>query len=111
MLVCATISAQDSLYVMVRLNEVLYFNPSGTEITDRFDYAGDFSMQVKNGEVLQLHLFDKEKYYRDVTMTFYDGAVLHEIHDSSTKLLTSDVTWGAFAFIVSKPRKTTIKIK
>jgi len=105
LLVCTSISAQDTLYIMIRLNEVVYFDNSTMEIFDRHDNAGDFQIRVEEEEVLLLHLFDKEKYYRDVTMTFSDSLITHNTYESMSELLYTSDTWPAFVVDVSEPRR------
>ena len=102
---CLHALAQDTLYVMVRVHEVLYFEDSSNEIIDRFDHEGDFQVRVNENDVLLLHLFDKKKHFRDVTMTFNDGLVTHNTYESTSLVLYSEDDWPAFVVDISKPRK------
>ena len=114
MLVCATISAQDTLCVMVRLNEVINFNFQTSEIIDRYDHDGDLQLRVNEGEVLCLHLFDQKNRYRDVTFsnmfgqsdpTIQSCVICHNTYDSKDNTTYTSDGWGSFNVNISKARR------
>ena len=105
MLVCATISAQDTLCVMMCLDEVIYFDYQTSKIQTRFDHTGDFELPIKDGEVLCLHFSDEKRRFRDVTTTFDDGEHLHNTFSSSDNVIFTKEDWGNITVHISEPRR------
>jgi|TARA_R110000851_G_scaffold57419_1_gene133744 hypothetical protein len=105
MLVCATISAQDTLCVMVCLDEVINFNYKTSEIINRYDHEGDVQLKVNEGEVLCLHLFDEKNRFRDVTTTFSESDHTHNTFASKDNAIYTNKGWGSFTVDVSKARR------
>ena len=68
-----TAKAQDTICTMVKTDQVLEFNYQTSEIIDKEDYSGIVFIEVKSGEVLCLHLYDKKKNKRKVTITYPNG--------------------------------------
>ena len=68
-----TAKAQDTICTMVSLDEVLEFNYQTSEVIDREDYKGIVFIEVNDGEVLCLHLYDKKGNKRKVTITYPNG--------------------------------------
>ena len=68
-----TIKAQDTICTMVKTDQVLEFNYQTSEIIDKENYSGIVFIEVKSGEVLCLHLYDKKKNKRKVTITYPNG--------------------------------------
>ena len=68
-----TAKAQDTICTMVGLDEVLEFNYQTSEVIEREDYKGIVFIEVKDGEILCLHLYDKVKRKRKVTTTYPNG--------------------------------------
>ena len=65
--------AQDTICTMVTLDKVLQFDYKTSEVIDKEDYSGIVFIEVKDKEVLCLHLYDKVKRKRKVTTTYPDG--------------------------------------
>jgi len=68
-----TAKAQDTICTMVQLDRVLEFNYQTNEIINKEYYSGIVFIEVKDGEVLCLHLYDKKNRKRKVTVTYPDG--------------------------------------
>jgi hypothetical protein len=68
-----TAKAQDTICTMVKIDQVLEFNYKTSEVINREDYKGIVFIEVKNGEVLCLHLYDKKKRKRKVIVTYPNG--------------------------------------
>ena len=105
MLVCATISAQDTLCAMVCLDEVINFNYQTNEIINRYDHKGDVQLRVNEGEVLCLHLFDEKNRFRDVTTTFSESDHIHNTFASKDNAIYTNKGWGSFIVDVSKAKR------
>ena len=56
--------SQDTLCVMICLDEVINFNYQTSKITNRTAHKGDFEINVRKGEIMCLHLCDEKKRYR-----------------------------------------------
>ena len=105
MLVCATISAQDTLCVMVTLDEVIHFNWYTSDVIYRYDHTGSVNLQVEKGETMCINLYDNKKRYRDIYCEFDDGDHNHATFNSKDNLITSKNEWGSFTIEISEPRK------
>ena len=57
-LIGSVMFAQDTLCVMICLDEVINFNYETSKIIDRFDHTGDYEIKVNEGQVLCLDLSD-----------------------------------------------------
>ena len=97
--------SQDTLCVMICLDEVIDFNYKTSKITNRTAHEGDFEIKVKEGEVMCLHLCDDKKRYRDITTTFEDGDHMHNTFDSKDNVIFSKESWGNFTIHVSEARR------
>jgi antitoxin (DNA-binding transcriptional repressor) of toxin-antitoxin stability system len=74
-LLCSALTAQDTICVMVTLNEVIKFNYHTSEVIDRLEATDDITLTVANNQVLCLHLYDGKKRFRSLTITSSDGRV------------------------------------
>ena len=97
--------SQDTLCVMVCLDEVIDFNYKTSKITNRTAHEGEFEIKVKQGEVMCLHLCDEKKRYRDVTTTFEDGDHIHNTFDSFDNVVFTRKNWGNITIHVSEARR------
>ena len=105
MLVCTTLCAQDTLCVMVCLDEIIHFDYKKSEILYRYDHKDELEIKVKEGEVLCLHLCDEKKRYRDVTTTFEDGDHIHNTFDSFDNSIYTRENWGDITIHISEARR------
>ena len=97
--------SQDTLCVMIALDEVIYFDFKSSKITNRFDHTGDFKIPVKEGEVMCLHLCDEKKKYRDVTTFFEDGSNISNTFDSFDNVVYTGENWGNITIHISEARR------
>ena len=68
-----TTKAQDTICTMVKTNEVIEYNYKTSKIINRENYKGIVFIEVKHGQILCLHLYDKVNRKRKVTITYHDG--------------------------------------
>ena len=104
-LIGSVMFAQDTLCVMICLDEVIDFNFQTSKITNRTAHEGDFEIKVKEGEVMCLHLCDEKKGFRDVTTTFEDGDHIHNTFDSFDNVIFTRENWGDVTIHISEPRR------
>jgi len=105
MLACATISAQDTLCVMITLDEVLYFDYQTSVITSQFDHTGNYEFAVDSGYVMCIDFYDDKRRFRDVTTTFDNGSHNHETFETKGNYVYSGSDWGNITVEISEPRK------
>ena len=104
-LIGSVMFAQDTLCVMICLDEVINFNYQTSKIINRTAHKGDFEIKVKEGEIMCLHLCDEKKRYRDVTTTFENGDHTHNTFDSFDNVVFSKESWGNVTIHISEPRR------
>ena len=97
--------AQDTLCVMMCLDEIINFNYETSEIIDRFNHDGDYEIKVNEGQVLCLDLSDDKNRFRDVTTTFSDGDHIHNTFNSKSNVIYTREDWGEITVHVSKARR------
>ena len=97
--------SQDTLCVMICLDEVIDLNYKPSKITNRTDHKGDFEINVREGEVMCLHLCDEKRRYRDVTTTFEDGDHIQNTFDSFDNVVFTRESWGNITIRISEPRR------
>ncbi|MAO46752.1 MAG: hypothetical protein CL823_06335 [Crocinitomicaceae bacterium] len=100
-----TAIAQDTTCVMLTLDEVLIFDYSTSEVLNRFDHTGEYSIDVAEGEILCLHLYDDKKRFREVTTIWKDGDHVHDTFKSKDNVLYTNLSDESFIVEVSPPRK------
>jgi len=94
MLVCATISAQDTLCVMITFDEVINFDFDSSEVIDRAPLTDVTTLRVDSGEVMCLHLYDGKRRFRDVTTFYDDGDHSHDTLESKDDVYFSPLGYG-----------------
>ena len=97
--------SQDTLCVMICLDEVIYFDYQTSKIKTRFDHTGDFELPVREGEVMCLHFCDEKKRFRDVTTTFENGDHIHNTFDSRDNVIFSKESWGNITIHISEAKR------
>ena len=105
MLCSINAKSQDTLCVMICLDEVINFNYETSKIIDRFDHTGDYEIKVNEGQVLCLDLSDDKNRFRDVTTTFSDGDHMHNTFDSKDNVIYTRKHWGEIIVHVSEARR------
>ena len=68
-----TAKAQDTICTMVQIDKVVEFNYQTSEVIERENYKGIVFIEVKDGEILCLHLYDGKRRKRKITTTYSDG--------------------------------------
>ena len=58
--------AQDTTCTVVTVNKIYEFQYRPTKLFDKRDYEGYVYLEVKENEVLALHLYDKEEKFRKI---------------------------------------------
>ena len=94
MLVCATISAQDTLCVMITLDEVIDFDFDSSEVIGRAPLTDVTTLRVDSGEVMCIHLYDDKRRFRDVTVFYDDGDHTHDTFESKDDVYFSPLGFG-----------------
>tara|TARA_E500000305_G_C3827400_1_gene145667 strand:+ start:138 stop:488 length:351 start_codon:yes stop_codon:yes gene_type:complete len=97
--------SQDTLCVMVCLDEVINFNYSTSEIINRFDHTGKYEIKINKGEVLCLHLNDEKRRFREITTTFSNGDHIHNIFSSFDNVIYTKKNWGFATVVVSESKR------
>ena len=97
--------SQDTLCVMICLDEVINFNYETSKIINRFNHTGDYEIKVNEGQVLCLDLSDDKNRFRDVTTTFSDGDHIHNTFNSKDNVIYTREHWGEIIVHVSEPRR------
>ena len=93
-LVCATISAQDTLCVMITLDEVIDFDFDSSEVIGRAPLTDVTTLRVDSGEVMCIHLYDDKRRFRDVTVFYDDGDHTHDTFESKDDVYFSPLGFG-----------------
>ena len=83
--------AQDTICTMVTLDKVLQFDYKTSEVIDKEDYSGIVFIEVKDKEVLCLHLYDKVKRKRKVTTTYPNGEQVVQRLDSKSNIYFTQI--------------------
>tara|TARA_R110002020_G_scaffold181097_1_gene375888 strand:+ start:410 stop:739 length:330 start_codon:yes stop_codon:yes gene_type:complete len=86
-----TTKAQDTICTMIKPSEVIEFNYQTSKVIERENYKGIVFIEVKNGEVLCLHLYDKVKRKRKITITYHDGEQVVQRLDSKDNVYYSQI--------------------
>ena len=86
-----TTKAQDTICTMVKTDEVIEFEYKTSKIISRENYKGIVFIEVKDGEVLCLHLYDKVKRKRKVIVTYPNGEKFVDKLDSKDNVYFSKV--------------------
>ena len=105
MLCSINAKSQDTLCVMICLDEVIHFNYETSDIIDRYNWTGPWEIRVNEGDVMCLHFSDDKKRFRDVTTTFDDGDHSHETFNTKDKVVFSNAEWPSFIINISGPRR------
>ena len=94
MLVCTTLCAQDTLCVMITLDEVINFDFETSEVLTRKPVTSLTTLRVDSGEVMCIHLYDDKRRFRDVTVFYDDGDHTHDTFESKDDVYFSPLGYG-----------------
>lgn len=105
-LVCSMLTAQDTICVMVTLNEVIKFDYYTSEVIESFESTGDITFTLADNQVLCLHLYDGKRRFRGLTITSSDGYVsdLDNVSSKDQVYYTLE-DFNVESVKVSKPRR------
>jgi uncharacterized protein (DUF1330 family) len=84
-----TSNAQDTTCTMIQTDRVLEFNYKTNEVINVVPNKGSYFINVRDGEVLVLHLYDKIDTVRTVITTFPDNSQLIGIFNSKADVYYS----------------------
>ena len=105
MLCSINAKSQDTLCVMICLDEIIHFDYQTSDITNRYLWSNEFNIDINNGEVICLHFSDDKRMFRDVTTKFTDGDMMRETFNTKDHVVYSKADWPAFSINISLPRK------
>ena len=83
--------SQDTICTMIEPNRVIEFNYETSEIINIDNYSGIVFIEVNDGEVLCLHLYDKKKRARKVIITYPDGEQVVQTLDSESNVYFTQI--------------------
>jgi len=86
-----TSKAQDTTCTMVEPSRVIEFDYKTSEIINIENYSGIVFIEVNDGEVLCLHLHDKKRRKRKVTITYPDGEQVVQRLDSESDVYFTQI--------------------
>ena len=74
-IIAFNVNAQDTICVMVTLDELIVFDYQTSEVETRQPHNEftPISIEVKDTEVLCLHMYDEKRRFRDVTTVWEPG--------------------------------------
>ena len=99
------VHAQDTTCVMVTPDEIVHFDFDTSEILSDEETEDKVTIRVEANEVLCLHLYDSKKRFRDVTISYDDGNLSHEVFSSKDNVLFTPHGFGAMTVEVSEARR------
>ena len=97
--------AQDTLCVMVTLDEVIYFDYQTSAITSRYDNTTELMLTVDSGYVMCVDFYDNKRRFRDVVTTFDNDSHMHDTFNTKADYFYSGSDWGDITIEISEPRK------
>ena len=105
MLVSLASYSQDTLCVMITLDEIINFNYTTSEIIDRQKHKDDYQIKVNKDQILCLPLCDEKKRYRDVIVEFENEPCMRNTFNSYDYVLYTVEGWGNMLVSISEPRR------
>ena len=108
MLLASLVSySQDTLCVMITLDEVIYFDYQTSEVKQREQHNifGETEITIEKGNILCLHFYDNKKRYRDVVTTWENGDHRHDTFFSKNNVIFSPLSDTNITVDISKPRR------
>ena len=105
MLISLASYSQDTLCVMITLDEIINFNYTTSEIIGRQKHKDDYQIKVNKDQILCLHLCDEKKRYRDVIVEFENEPCMRNTFNSYDYVLYTVEGWGNMLVSISEPRR------
>ena len=106
-IIALNVNAQDTICVMVTPDELITFDYQTSEVITRQPH-NDFipiSINVKDDEVLCLHLLDEKKRYRDIKTIWDDGDHRHDTFKSKDDVYYTPYGLGGMDIEISEARR------
>jgi hypothetical protein len=106
-IIAFNVNAQDTICVMVTLDELIVFDYHTSEVETRQPHNAftPISIEVKDTEVLCLHLLDEKRRFRDVTTMWENGDHRHDTFESKDDVYYTPYGFGAMEIEVSEARR------
>ena len=98
--------AQDTICTMIQTDRVIEFNYYTNDVINVAPIEGSYFINVREGEVLVLHLYDKIDALRDIITTFPDNSQLNDRFNSKSNIYYSHL--GPVIVEIKKPKKLKI---
>ena len=96
--------SQDTLCVMLTQESVVHFDFKSSDVLSKREHSGDLTLNIDDGHVMCLHLYDEEDRFRDLTTTFSNGDHIHGSFNSKNNVFFSKIEWGSFEVHISESR-------
>ena len=94
--------AQDTICTMIQSDRVIEFNYYTNNVINVAPIEGSYFINVREGEVLVLHLYDKMNALRNIITTFPDNSQLNDIFSSKSNVYYSPL--GPVIIEIKKPK-------
>ena len=94
--------AQDTICTMIQSDRVIEFNYYTNNVINVAPIDGSYYINVREGEVLVLHLYDKMDAVRDIITTFPDNSQLNDTFNSKSNIYYSPL--GPVIVEIKKPK-------
>ena len=108
LILCAILStllfkvySQDTICTMVQTDRVLEFDYFANKVINVAPTDGSYFVNVRENEVLVLHLYDKIDASREIITTFPDNSQLNDIFESKSNIYYSPL--GPVIVEIKKP--------
>ena len=89
MCLCFNTFCQDTICTMIQTNRIIEFNYYTNEVLNIAPTEGSYFINVREEEVLVLHLYDKIDASREIITTFPDNSQLNDIFESKNNVYYS----------------------
>ena len=93
--------AQDTICTMIQTDRVIEFNYYTNDVINVAPTEGSYFINVREGEVLVLHLYDKIDAVREIITTFPNNSQLNNMFDSKSNVYYSPL--GPVIIEIKKP--------
>ena len=94
--------SQDTICTMIQPDRVIVFNYYTNNVINMAPTEGSYFINVREGEILVLHLYDKIDALRDIITTFPDNSQLNDTFNSKSNIYYSPL--GPVIVEIKKPR-------
>jgi len=99
---CLNAYCQDTICTMIQSDRVIEFNYYTNNVINVAPIEGCYFINVREGEILVLHLYDKIDALRDIITTFPDNSQLNDTFKSKSNVYYSPL--GPVIVEIKKPK-------